>query len=320
MITRIVLLLFFFAVGLTMNAQYPPAAGQPGSTAIHQDSSVITSWATHCQIHRGWYFIEDTTFGPATYGAAMDAVGKANNQVVSLGDGGSAILTFAKPIIDGPGWDFVVYENALNENFLELAFVEVSEDGINYTRFPAHSLIQTDTQCNPFGQTDPTLINNLAGKYKVEYGTPFDLANLPKFLNIKEITHIKIIDVVGSIDTLYGTRDSAGNVINDPYPTAFASSGFDLDGVGVIHQLVGLEELEMAQLKVWPNPAQNTIQIRGTKQGTIQLVDLRGKIVLTQVYQGSQINISVETINRGLYILMIRENNHQIITKKVILH
>jgi hypothetical protein len=48
---------------------------------------------------------------------------------------------------------------------------------------------------------------------------------------------VRIIDVVGSIDPAFGTRDSLGNLINEPFPTPFSSSGFDLDAVGVIHAI-----------------------------------------------------------------------------------
>jgi hypothetical protein len=70
------------------------------------------------------------------------------------------------------------------------------------------------------------------------YGTPFDLSDFndtPDFPNV--INYVKIVDVVGSINPLLGTKDSKGSVINDPWPTNFASSGFDLDAVGVINQL-----------------------------------------------------------------------------------
>ena len=50
-----------------------------------------------------------------------------------------------------------------------------------------------------------------------------------------------IVDVVGSIDPLYATHDSLGNIVIDPWPTAFASGGFDLDGMGVIHQSARVE-------------------------------------------------------------------------------
>jgi len=59
------------------------------------------------------------------------------------------------------GFDFAVFENSFNDSFLELAFVEVSSDGINFVRFPATSNTQTDVQITGFGTIDPTYINNL---------------------------------------------------------------------------------------------------------------------------------------------------------------
>lgn len=68
-----------------------------------------------------------------------------------------------------------------------------------------------------------------------------ELTGIPQ-LNINSITHVKIIDVVGSINPTYGTHDKNNNIINDPWPTPFNSSGFDLDAIGVINQsAVGVE-------------------------------------------------------------------------------
>ena len=44
----------------------------------------------------------------------------------------------------------------------------------------------------------------------------------------------KYIQLLGTGEFL----DSKGNVINEPYPTAFASGGFDLDGVGVVNEKI----------------------------------------------------------------------------------
>jgi len=181
------------------------------------------------------------------------------NGVVSLGDGGSAICTFQYPIKNGIGNDFAVFENSFDDTFLELAFVEVSSDGINFVRFPSHSLTDTTLQTNTFGTTDATKINNLAGKYRSSYGTPFDLQELSSnpILNINYITHVKIIDVVGSVNKQYAKRDSYNNMINDPWPTPFPNGGFDLDAIGVIHQntSVGLKENNLDDnLYLYPNP------------------------------------------------------------------
>ena len=218
---------------------FSPPAGQIGSTAISQDSSAFIAWATGCTVTRGLQDISNVSSGYATTGDNTMALNKAgNNGVVSLGDGGEAILTFDNPITNGTGYDFAVFENSFSDDYLELAFVEVSSDGVRFVRFPALSYVQDTLQVGSFGSTDARQIQNLAGKYRATFGTPFDLQELADSigLDINNITHVKIIDVVGTIQNTHARYDSKGNKINDPWPTAFASSGFDLDAVGVIHQ------------------------------------------------------------------------------------
>src|SRR6185436_14379894 len=141
--------------------------------------------------------------------------------------------TFQNPVYNGPGFDFAVFENGFYTAsplaFLEFAFVEVSSDGNNFFRFAATSNIQDTTQV-PMTGVDCSLVNNLAGKYVSGYGTPFDLDELKNTsgLDINNVTHIKLIDVVGTVNDSYATHDQYGHKINDPYPTPFASSGFDL--------------------------------------------------------------------------------------------
>ena len=221
-------------------AQFAPAAGQPGSTALRADSSCFINWASKCHVQRGLKQINLPDSGYASVGTAQSAIGQAStNGVVSLGDGGIATLTFNPPISDGNGFDFAIFENTFLDSFLELAFVEVSTDSQSWARFPNESLTQTKVQTGAFRFTQPTNIHNLAGKYRHPYGTPFDLKDLAMMSNIRtnEIKYVRIIDVVGNTDTLYAQRDSKNRIINDPWPTPFASSGFDLDAVGVIHQV-----------------------------------------------------------------------------------
>ncbi len=293
-----------------IKAQYAPAAGQTGSTAIYKDSSIINNWALACNVERGWINIADTILGKATNGITDNALGIADNSTISLGDGGVATLTFIYPIIDGPSWDFVIFENAFDDFFLELAFVEVSSDGVNYFRFPAHSLTQTDTQVGGFGQLNTSKINNLAGKYKGGYGTPFDLSELPTYagLDIYHITYIRIIDVVGSIDTAYGTTDTAGNMINDPFPTPFASSGFDLDAVGVIHQMVGFEDINKTDkniINIYPNPANNYININTLQKGKLLIFSQIGNIVYEGFAEKGTNKIDISNLSSGIYLIKV---------------
>ena len=228
-----------FAPAASQAGSYCGAAGTAGSSAIHYTDPSFIDWATGCEVTRGYQSIAAKT-AYATYGTASDAIGTADNAIVSLGDAGSAVLTFDKAVTNGLGYDFAVFENSFSSTFLELAFVEVSSDGTNYFRFDAVSETPTTTQVGSFGNVDPTCLNNLAGKYQAYYGTPFDLGELAgksPLLDVNSVTHVRIVDAVGSITSDYCTYDSRGNIVNDPWPTAFASGGFDLDAVGVIHQV-----------------------------------------------------------------------------------
>ncbi len=235
-------------VPVALWAQFAPAQGQPGTTAMHADSSAFVAWATGCVAEPGPMNITNPSGGMAGSGwPASNVIGypEGTMGVTCLGDGGMATVTFASPICNREGPDFAVFENgfanAQNPNlwFLELGFVEVSSDGENFFRFPAYSNTQTETQLDGMGCIDPSQIHNLASKYGAMYGTPFELDEVPDdpLLDKDHITHVRIIDVIGNIDPEYATYDCQGNPINDPWPTPFASCGMDLDAVGVIHDI-----------------------------------------------------------------------------------
>jgi len=93
----------------SVNAQFAPAADMIGTTAISKDSAVFVEWANACAIQRGYLDIATPDSGFANYGDGNSAIGTAGqNGFVSLGDGGTATLTFQNPIYNGTGFDFAV--------------------------------------------------------------------------------------------------------------------------------------------------------------------------------------------------------------------
>jgi hypothetical protein len=310
----------FILFRFEVTAQFAPVVGYAGTSAISSDSSAFVAWATGCSIQRGYRCIAVPDSGYASVGDSSSAIGPAKeNGVVSLGDGGSAILTFAKPIINGSGFDFAVFENGFDAGpagfaFLELAYVEVSSDGIHYVRFPAISNVQ-DTLQNNSVPMDGSLLNNLAGKYVYGYGTPFDLSDLidSPGLDVNRINYVKVIDVVGSLDPIYGTRDSRGHMVNDPYPTNYASSGFDLDAVGVINQqgAAGIGQIgEMEAVQVYPNPFGDEVNIKSIESGisTVQVIDMNGKVLKANTFnQHTMIHLGL--LPAGIYIIKITSNS-----------
>ena len=128
---------------------------------------------------------------------------------------------------------------------------------------------------------------------------------------------MRIVDEVGCIQDEYPTNDSHGNKVNDPWNTPFASSGFDLDGVGVIHQLAtGVDELFAAQLnmQLFPNPAQQQTRLRFSLNATdrvrLTITDATGRTVHTTVDAARMagthdLPLDLSDLRVGLYFVTI---------------
>lgn len=154
---------------------------------------------------------------PEGAGACMGAT----TSVISLGNGGFIELEFAgNAIVDGPGTDFIVFENAFGVNcdttnlFAELATVAVSDDGVTWTEFPCTAtkapygacagthVVYANAKTNAIDPTDPAV----AG------GDPYDLADIG-------VARARFVRITDRAD-LDGT-----------------SGVFDLDAVSIVHPL-----------------------------------------------------------------------------------
>ena len=314
-------------VPMALWAQFAPASCFPGTTAMHADSSAFVAWATGCTVERGPMRINKPNLGLASYGEEALVVGVPGGtyDVVSLGDGGSATVTFASPIFNGEGPDFAVFENGLHPDtdstmtmyFLEIAFVEVSSDGENFFRFPAVTHVQTETQLGGFAYMNPEQIHNFAGKYEAFYGTPFDLDEVEDnpLLDKNKVTHVRIIDVVGNINPEYATYDSEGHPVNDPWPTGFESCGFDLDAIGVIHDIAHNEvpENENETVAVYPNPVKDRLTVKAENLQSVEVYDLMGQRVLTTTTS----TIDMGSLYQGIYFVRITADG-KTVTKRIV--
>lgn len=201
-------------------------------------------------------------------GEALGPVTGDHFAVVSLGDldadaiaaglsPGSLTISFSQPIMNFTGADFAVFENGFTSGYdtggsgiggvmAELAYVEVSSDGVHFARFPSVSL--TEDPVGSYGSIDPTKVFNLAGKhvnaYGKSWGTPFDLEDLVEdpfvldgLVDLNAISQIRLIDIPGSGDFL----DSLGNPIYDAWVT-WGSGGADIEAIGAIGQSQSYEK------------------------------------------------------------------------------
>ena len=197
------------------------------------------------------------SFGGGPHNVPANGLGAADGQTVSLGDldaaqigagvpVGRITLSFVTPIFNGPGADLAVFENAsafftAPVIFGELAFVEVSSNGVDFARFPAVSLNTEADLDAPFGRDfsgiNTTNIHNLAGVHPTRSGTPFDLAELTSAaavvsgaVSLSSIRFVRLVDIPGN----GAFTDSLGNPVLDPW-LSVESGGFDLDAVGGIN-------------------------------------------------------------------------------------
>jgi hypothetical protein len=172
--------------------------------------------------------------------------------MVVLGVGGSLTLGFDVTITDGPGADFTVSENGFSNSsgvFAEVAFVEVSSDGLNFARFPTR-YAGPAAPLPPFGTSPMGTFGGLCGGLPVlanigsnsidpfdpvvSGGESFDLAQLATdplvqsgLLDLSQVHYVRIVDVPEGLHV-----DSFGATIWDH---GGATGSADIDAVSVIH-------------------------------------------------------------------------------------
>ena len=160
----------------------------------------------------------------------------------------------------------------------------------------------------------------MAGKYRANYGTPFDLEDISDVdgLDVSAISYIKLIDVIGSINDNYCSFDHLGNKINDPLPTAYTQSGFDLDALGVIHELplrvhnINIQNNPIKAMVVKQNNIELSLEVKKPNLWTFNILNINGQLILKETCFINQENklksISISNLNSGLYLINIESD------------
>jgi hypothetical protein len=147
----------------------------------------------------------------------------STSHVTNLGENGSIVLTFPRPIVaNGTGDEFAVFSNGFETGYCKLGKVFVSNDDLNWYLEPNYSLTPFPIGTYSTG-IDVTNIEGYCGKYEAGYGEPFSI-DYPGWPS--EINYVKIVDVQGNGTNL----DSNGDPIYCPYPN---DDGCNVGGVGV---------------------------------------------------------------------------------------
>jgi hypothetical protein len=198
-------------------------AAVPARLAAEPCADTVVSYTKGTNGGFGEDMLPTIVLGPP-YGEGLN-VGSLD--VASLGNGGDITLAFEdNAIVDGPGVDFTVFENAFEDlvtgvRFIEAGVVSASADGVNYFSFP---YVGSPTFAGLAGVT-PVLShpdNAIDPRDPAESGgDSFDLADV----GLASARFVRIVDPAADVD-------DPGNHFPTP---GVGKSGFDLDAVVAVH-------------------------------------------------------------------------------------
>lgn len=243
-----------------------------------------------------------------------DTVGRTNiattdpKQILSLGLDGEIVLRFDRAtIVDGPGVDFTVFENAFvyrvggkDRLYAEPGEVAVSRDGVAYTAFPYDP--QTLDGC---AGVTPTRGDQPPDQPSVSGGDGFDLSDL----GVDSIRYIRIRDV---------TRMVKENPEHPFYDITL--NGFDLDaivGINVaapvvsgVRDLAGIDGVRVKYSSVVRSSVFTVgITLPVAARVSIRLIDLAGneieRVDGTVHEGGDRLIVSTDRLSSGTYIVAI---------------
>lgn len=160
----------------------------------------------------------NVVFGPP-FGAG-DAQGGLD--VVSLGAGGTIVLGFDNAIVDGPGDDFIVFENAFFAGgnpmrvAADLGEVSVSDDGTTWQTFPCTATAYPYGACAGWHPVYSSPDNGISPVSNEAGGDRYDLSAL----GVAHARFVRIRDV-GSSEC--------------PSGSPLRTVGFDLDAIALVN-------------------------------------------------------------------------------------
>ncbi|MDB4995699.1 MAG: Cell surface protein [Myxococcaceae bacterium] len=164
--------------------------------------------------------LPDIVLGPPV-GGGTDQGGL---DVVSLGNAGTIVLSFEpNAIVDGPGTDFIVFENPFlvsgkpESVTAELGEVSVSEDGVTWTPFPCTASAYPYGTCAGWHPVFSTPDNGISPVDPSAGGDAFDL----QAIGVTRARFVKITDRAG--------------VTCPPNPNKVNTNGFDLDAIAIVN-------------------------------------------------------------------------------------
>lgn len=239
------------------------------------------------------FFPANVLTGPSVHG--RDSVPATDpREICSLGLGGTITLGLRRGVIvDGPGTDFTVFENAFRYGagrvYVEPATVEVSRDGIEWKMFPFDSLT-----CKGLAGLSPTSGQDPYDPAR-SGGDGFDLADL----GIDSVRWVRLYDVSSII------LNNQSSPFFDP-----TLSGFDLDVVLALHSVAAAWQVDITPVLSTPE-----VELALPRPATSQVMDVTGRVISTMHHEAGIIRLDLSWLPRGWYYVIVIDGERQILAK-----
>lgn len=232
--------------------------------------------------------------------------------VCSLGLGGEIVIGFKDyKIIDGPGVDFIVFENAFysklaNKLFAEPAVVSVSMDGVDFFEIPFD--INTLEGC---AGTRPTKKHNGFDWDTSQCGgTGYDLADF----GIQQIRFIRLVD-------------TSGYLLAHPEHKFYDAtiSGFDLDAIvglypkELVEMTSVIEQKNNRLVKISQNGDIATIECNGFAGASVRMFSANSEMVYSANFNGRN-EIRLSQFPSGVYFAVAEAQGQRVTSKILIVH
>ena len=94
---------------------------------------------------------------------------------------------------------------------------------------------------------------------------------------------------------------------------------FSQDFSVVVDACTGIDEVTNLDISLSPNPSNGYFTLQSAlSDGTMEIIDLSGKVVFKQNIDGQKMAIDVANLNEGMYFIKLYNNNQSSVEKMVI--
>jgi hypothetical protein len=156
-----------------------------------------------------------------------------------------------------------------------------------------------------------------AGKITAYFSQPVALADNAYFACVyTEVSADNIIRILNDETVAQPSYASMIHLINDGGSYSNGNAYAIRMNMGVL----GLDEEAKVEISVFPNPANEVINISLNKEvsATLTLLDVSGKVVRTQALNGISTSINTASLNSGVYFVTINDGT-SVSTQKVVI-